>query len=98
MAPPPSTIPIVGITDSSLAVACPSGSEATTLTSLEIPSKCQQITPTPIPQPEVASRPSSPLCPSWSAKSISLPTIIVPEFDTPAEAQPEWISQPGGGK
>ena len=40
MVPPPSTIPAVGITDSSLAVASSSGSEATALTSLQIPSKC----------------------------------------------------------
>ena len=96
--PPPSTIPIVGITDSSLAVASPSVSEATTLISLEIPSKHQQITPTLIPQPEVASSPSSPLCPSPSAKSTSLPTVIVPELVIPAEGQPEQINQPGGGK
>ena len=98
MVPPASTIPILGVTDSSLAVASLSGNKATTSTSLEIPSKCQQITPTPIPQPEVASRPSSPLCPSPSAKSTSLPTVIVPELAIPAEAQPEWINLLGGSK
>ena len=98
MVPPPSPIPIVGITDSPLAVASPSHSEATTSTSLEIPSKWQQITPTLIPQPEVASKPSSPLCPSPSAESTSLPTVMVPELAIPAGAQPKWINQPGGGK
>ena len=98
MAPPPSTVPIVGIT-SSLPIASVSsgGSEATALDSQEVPKHCC-ITPTSIQPPESLLLLSSPSCPSPSNKSTSYPNLIVPELAIPTEAQPEWLNQPGGGK
>ena len=92
MAPPPSTIPIVGFTDSSMPVVASSNSEVTTPASQEIqeiPPKYHWISPTLIPQPEVTSMPSSPPHPGPSDKSTTLPIVIVPELAVPSEAQPK---------
>ena len=98
MAPFPASIPIISITDSPLTVASPGGSRSTTPTILEILSKWCQISLTLISQPEVTSKPSSSPNPDPSEKSSSLPVVVVPELFIPAEAQPEQINQPGGGK
>ena len=98
MAPTSASILIIGITDSSLTVASPGGSRSTTPPIPEILSKHHQISPTLISQPEVTSKPSSPPHPDPSEESSALPIVAVPELFIPAEAQPEWINQPGGGK
>ena len=100
MMPTPSTIPIEGLTSSSLSVASASssGSELTTSVSQEIPPKCHGIVPTSILPPESLPLPSSPPSPCPFDKSTSYPTLIVPELVIPTDAQPEWINQPGGGK
>ena len=86
MALPQSTIPIVGITDSSMLVVASSSSEVTTSASeeiQEIPPKCHLISPTLIPQPEVTSMPSSPPHPGTSDKSTTLLIVIVPKLAVP---------------
>ena len=90
--PPPSTIPIVGITDSSMPAVASSSSKVTTPASQEIqeiPPKYHQISPTLIPQPEVTSMPSTPPHPGPSDKSTNLPIVIVPKLPVPPEAQPK---------
>ena len=90
MVPPPSTIPIAGITDSTMPDVASSSSEVTTPVSQEIQEirpKLHQISPTLIPQPEVTSMPSSPLHPGPSDKSTTLLIVIVPELAIPLEAQ-----------
>ena len=87
MAPPPTSISIIGITNSPSTVASLGGSRSTTPTSLEILSKQHQISPTLIYQPEVTSKPSSPPHLEPSEKSSSLPVVVVPELVIPAEAQ-----------
>ena len=92
MTPPPSTIPIVGITNSSMPVVGSSSSEVTTPASQEIqeiPTKNHQISPTPILQPEVTSMPSSCPHPGPSDKLTTLSIVIVPELAVPPEAQPK---------
>ena len=98
--PPSSTVPIVGITGSSLSVASASsrGSEATASVCQEIPPKHCHIVPTSIQPPESFPLPSGPHSPGPSDKSTLYPTLIVQEPAIPTEAQPEWINQPGGGK
>ena len=60
MAPPPSTIPIVGITGSlPIASVSSGGSEATASDSQEVPKHCR-IVPTSIQPSELTSLPSSP--------------------------------------
>ena len=94
MAPPPSTVPIVGVT-SSLSVASVSveGSEVTGSDSQEMapPStavpKCHRIAPTLIQSPKSPSSSSS--APSPSSKSATYPTLVVPKLAIPVEAQPE---------
>ena len=100
MVPPPSTIPIVGITNSSLSVASASSSssEATASVSQETSPKCCHIVPTSIQPSESFPLSSDPPSPGLSDKSASYPTLIVPEPAIPMEAQPEQINQPGGGK
>ena len=99
-APPPSIMPIVGGTNSSLSVASTSssGSKATALVSQETSPKHCCIVPTSIQPPESFPLPSSPPSAGPSDKSASYPTLIVPELAIPMEAQPEEINQPGGGK
>ena len=99
MVPPPSTIPIVGITKSSLSVASvsSSGTKATALVSHEISPKCCCIVPTSVQPPESFPLPSSPPSPGPSDESALYATLIFPELAIPMEAQPEWINQPGGG-
>ena len=92
MVPPPSTIPIAGITDSSMPVVASSSSEVTTPASQkiqEIPPKHHQISPTLIPQPEVTSMPSILPLPGPSDKSTTLLIVIVPKLAVPPETQPE---------
>ena len=98
--PPPSTIPLVGIANSSLSVASASssGSEATASVCWETSPKHCCIVPTSIQPPESFPLPSGPPSPGPSDKSASYPTLIVPEHAIPMKAQPEWINQPGGGK
>ena len=98
MAPPPPTIPIVGITNSLPITSVSSeGNEAMALDSQEI-SKCCCIVPTSIQPSESTSLPSSPPSSGLSNKSTSYPILIVPELAMPAEVQPKWLNQPGGGK
>ena len=98
MAPPPSTIPIAGITGSLPIISVSSGgSEATALDSPEVPKHCH-IVLTLIQPPESSSLPSIPPSPSPSNKLTKYPTIIVPELAILTEAQPEQLNQPGGGK
>ena len=90
MAPPPSTIPIVGVIDSSMPAVASSSSALTTPASheiQEIPPKCCQISPTPIPQPEGTSMSSSPPHLGPSDKFTTLLIVIVPELAVPPEAQ-----------
>ena len=94
MAPPPSTVSIVGIT-SSLPVASVSvdGSEVTGSDSQEMtpPStvipKHHRIAPTLIQSPKSPSSISS--APNPSTKSATYPTLVVPELAIPVEAQPK---------
>ena len=89
---PPSTIPIMDITDAPAAIATSGSIEGTTSSShegQEMPLKCHQILPTPIPQPDITSKPLSPSCPSPSDTSKSFPIVVVPELAVPPHAQPE---------
>ena len=97
IAPPPSTIPIIGITDSLPIRSVSSGDSGVTSDPQEIP-KCHHIMPTLIQPSESAPLPSSPPSPGPSSKSTSYPTLVVPELSIPTEAQPKWLNQPGGSK
>ena len=104
MAPPPQTVPIVGVTSSlSIASVSVGGSEATVADFQEVaPSivipKCHQIAPTSIQSPESPILSSSSSSPGPSSKSDTYPILVVPELAIPAEAQPEQLNQSGGGK
>ena len=87
MVPPPSIIPIAGITNSSMPVVASSSSKVPTPASQEIPPKHNQISPTPTSQPQVTSMPSSPPHPGPSDKSTTLPIVIVPELAIPPESR-----------
>ena len=90
--PLPSTILMVGVNDAPAATATSSSIEGTTPSShkgQEMPSKCHQILPMLIPQPDITSRPLSPSCPSPSDTSTSFPIVAVPELAVPLHAQPE---------
>ena len=98
MAPPSPTIPIIGVT-SSLPITSVSsdGNEVRASDSQEISKHCH-IVLTSIQPSDSTSLPSSPPSPGPSNKSTSYPILIVPELAIPAEAQPKWLNQPGGGK
>ena len=71
--------------------------EAMALDSQEIAKHCC-IVPISIQPSDSMSLPSSPPSPTPSNKPTSYPILIVPELTVPAEAQPEQLNQPGGGK
>ena len=95
LAPPPSTIPIVGITTS---MTEKTGDEradknATMISDPQeapqnVPKHCH-IIPTPVPTPEG---------PSTSSTSSSCPIVVVPELTIPMDACPEHINRTDGGK
>ena len=90
MVPPLFTIPIAGITDSSMPVVASGSSNVITQASQEIqeiPPKCCRISPTLIPQPEVTSMSSSPPHPGPSNKFTILLIVIVPRLAIHPEAQ-----------
>ena len=105
MAPPPPTIPIVGITGSLPIKSVTSegksvsseGNEVMASDSQEI-SKHHCIVPTSIQPSDSTSLPSSPPSPGPSNKPTSYPILIVQELSVPVEAQPKQLNQPGGGK
>ena len=99
-APPPASVPVVGVTASIHIPVVPQLSQClmmmkTTLLKTKIStdsapiSKCHQITTT-------LSSPSVPA--TSSASSISFPVLVVPKLAISAEAYPEHLSRPGGGK
>ena len=73
------------------------GNEVRASDSQEISKHCH-IVLTSIQPSDSTSLPSSPPSPGPSNKSTSYPILIVPELAIPAEAQPKWLNQPGGGK
>ena len=104
VAPPPSEVPIVGVTSSLPVKSVPAdGSEAMVSDPQEVtPSviipKCCQIAPTPIQSPKSPIPSSSPSLSGPSTKSASYPILVVPELTIPAEAHPEQLYQLGGRK
>ena len=81
-------------------MATSSGSEGTTLPLHDetTPSKCHQIYPTPIPQPDVTPRPLSPSHTLSSGTSTPLPIEVIPELAIPSHAQLQWLNCPGGAR
>ena len=98
MAPPPTTVPIAGITGS-LAIASVSAGE-TEVTALEsqeaVPSivvlKCHCIALIPVHTPKSSILPTSSSSQSASSKSPTYPTSVVPELTLPVEAQPKQLN------
>ena len=99
------TIPIVVITGS-LPVTSVSfegksvsseGNKVTASDSQEI-SECCHIVPTSIQPSDSTSLPSSPPSPGPSNKPTSYPILIFLEVAVLVDSQPEWLSQPSGGK
>ena len=81
-------------------MATSSGSEGTTppLHYETTPSKCHQIFPTLIPQPDVTPKPLSLFCTLPLGTSTTPPMVVDPELTTPSHAQLEWLNFPSGGK
>ena len=86
MLPPPSTFPIVGVTDAPAANAASNSIEGTTPSShkgQEMQSKWHQILPTLIPRPDITSRLLGPSHPSPSDTSTSFPIVVVSKLAVP---------------
>ena len=86
---------IVSVTDvpvTSRTMATSSGSEGTTppLYDETTSSKCHQIFPTPIMQPDVTPRPFSPSCTLPLGTLTPLPIVVVLGIGHSPHAQPEW--------
>ena len=88
---PPPAVPIVGVTSSApVEVSAP-------VEESPIP-RYHQITPTPIWASEPSILSSSSSSSGLPTKSVSYPTIVVPELTMPVEAYPKQLNQPGGRK
>ena len=94
-APPPTSVPVEGISkaipaSSSGVVELAALQPKETTTTDSVPCLC--VTPTPV---ELSS---STIVSSSSTKAETLPIVVVPELLIPAEAYPECLNRPGGGK
>ena len=97
-APPPTSIPVLGVntTGPRPAMASTSGGDESALPQAKA-SKVSEvvqhhcITPTPV---ELLSSTIA----SSSTEVETLPIVVVPELAVPAEAYPEHLNRPGGGK
>ena len=102
-APPPCLVPVEGISTSSptQAVAPASLSDIVESAVLEPKErKASDIVPfrhiSPIPVGLSSSASTTSLLVPTSVTT--LPVVVVPQLAIPAEAEPEWINRPGGGK
>ena len=100
LVPPPPSVPIVGVTTTSLelAIVSTSGGDKLAPPKSKLPISDisddlphHHITPTPIDLSSLVSTTSS-------ASDAVLPVVVVSELAIPAEAYPEWINRPSGGK
>ena len=101
--PPPTSVPVVGLTSSSLPPVSSMG-EMTVSVSPKVSPKHHCIIPTLLQSPESPPLseplPSShdPPSPGPSAKSTSYHIVVVRKLAIPTKALPERINQPGGMK
>ena len=93
MTPPPTEVPIAGVTELSSETSAPlyiqqrAGAPEISETTEEA-AKWQHIMPTPVPVPEAL----------FTGSTSSYPVVVMPELAIPAEVYSEHINRPHGGK
>ena len=102
LSPVPTSVPMLSISSLITTALAPSDERLPPPTEsqdapVSIPKHCH-ITPMPVlssesPLPSTSSPSSGP-----TSKSVSEPIIVIPEHAIPAEAYPEHLNWPGGGK